>query len=135
MSELKATALATPEGIAQLTDDLMSFLQREKVDRRATHHVALVVEEVMTNLGTHGNCRDKPARITVTIEPKQIKGEIIDTGPEFDPRQAPAPNLEASAEERGIGGLGLHLVRELSSALEYSRRNGENCTMFAIARS
>ncbi len=135
MSEFKATVLATPEGIAKLTGDLLSFLKREKVDTRTTHHVALVVEEVMTNLGTHGNCRDKPARITVTIEPQQVKGEIVDTGPQFDPRQAPAPNLEAPPEEREVGGLGLHLVRELSSALEYSRRNGENCTIFSIART
>lgn len=135
MSALKTAVLATPESIAQLTGELLSFLKRENVDTRATHHVALVVEEVMTNLGTHGNCRDKPARVTVTIESKQVRGEIVDSGPPFDPRQAPAPNLEAPSEEREVGGLGLHLVRELSNALEYSRRNGENCTVFSIARS
>ena len=135
MKQITVTALPTPEAISALTDQLMAFLRQAQVDARATHHVALVVEEVFTNLSTHGNCRDKPAKITVTIEPKQVKGEIVDSGPAFDPRTAPSPHLDELPDERAVGGLGLHLVRELSSTLEYAHRNDENHMTFAIVRS
>jgi anti-sigma regulatory factor (Ser/Thr protein kinase) len=94
----------------------------------------LVLDEVLTNLGTHGNCRDQPAKIAVVVAPDKVTGEIVDTGPPFDPRNAPDPSLDLAAGDRPIGGLGLYLVRKLSTALEYSRQNDENCTTFAINR-
>jgi anti-sigma regulatory factor (Ser/Thr protein kinase) len=130
---LQASALATPEAIGRVLDEVIDFLQRQHVDARATHHVALVIEEVLANLGTHGGCRDKPARITVSVEPTRVRGEIVDQGPAFDPRTAPAPDLTTPAEQRPLGGLGLHLVRQLST-LEYSRENGENRMTFFVVR-
>ena len=135
MPPLEIEVLATPEAISDLTGRIMAFLEEQRVDGRATHHVAMVVEELVTNLGTHGNCRDKPAKVRLTVEPAQVKGEIVDTGPSFDPREAPDPDVDASVEDRPIGGLGLYLVRQLASSLEYSHRNGENSTTFTIARS
>jgi len=116
-----------------MLDEVIGFLQRENVDARATHHVALVIEEILANLGTHGGCRDKPARITVSIEPARVRGEIVDQGPAFDPRTAPPPDLTSPMDERPMGGLGLHLVRQLST-LEYSRQNGENRMTFFVTR-
>jgi serine/threonine-protein kinase RsbW len=133
MTALQASAVATPEAISRVLDDVMAFLQREDVDARATHHVALVIEEMLANLGTHGDCRDKPARITVSVEPSRVRGEIVDQGPAFDPRTAPAPDLAVPATERPEGGLGLHLVRQLSH-LEYSHQNGENHMTFFVTR-
>ena len=132
--ELKTDALATPEAISRVVDDVMAFLRREQVDARATHHVALVIEEMLANLGTHGGCRDKPARIRVAVEPARVRGEIVDQGPAFDPRTAPVPDLTAAPDERPVGGLGLHLVRQLST-LEYARQDGENRTTFFVARA
>jgi serine/threonine-protein kinase RsbW len=134
VSGFATTALATPEAISRTVDDVMEFLQRENVDARATHHVALVIEEVLANLGTHGDCRDTPARITLDIEPARVRGEIVDRGPAFDPRTAPPPNLAALPDERKVGGLGLHLVRNLST-LEYCYRNGENRMTFYVTRT
>jgi anti-sigma regulatory factor (Ser/Thr protein kinase) len=134
MSRFESSILATPEAISELTDKVMTFLAEQGVETRATHHVALVLDEVLTNLGTHGNCRDQPAKIALTVEPDKVTGEVIDTGPSFDPRTAPDPSLDIAAADRPIGGLGLYLVRKLSAALEYTRRNDENCTTFAITR-
>jgi anti-sigma regulatory factor (Ser/Thr protein kinase) len=134
MTALEASALANPQAISRVLDDVMGFLQREGVDARATHHVALVIDEIVANLGMHGGCYDKPARITVSVEPLRVRGEIIDQGPAFDPRSTPAPDPTAPFEERLVGGLGLHLVRQLS-ALEYSYQNGENRLTFFVARA
>jgi serine/threonine-protein kinase RsbW len=127
--------LATPEAISDLTDKMLAFLVEQRVDARAAHHVALAVEELVTNLGTHGNCRHQLARIKLVVEPAQVKGEITDNGPPFDPRQVADPNINAPLEDRPVGGLGLYLVRRLSRTFDYKRRDGRNVTTFSIARS
>ena len=121
--------------MSDLTDKVMAFLSEQGVDMRATHHVALVFEEVLSNLATHGNCRDIPAKIALRVSPNEVIGEVIDAGPPFDPRLAPHPSADAAPADRPIGGLGLHLVRNLSSHLEYARRGGENFMRFAICRN
>jgi serine/threonine-protein kinase RsbW len=135
MPPFEADILATPEAISSLTERILAFLEEQQVDARATHHVALVVEELVTNLGMHGNCLDKPATVRITVEPAQVNGEIIDTGPPFDPAQAPTPDIEASISDRPIGGLGLYLVRQFTKSFEYLHRNDKNFTRFSIARA
>jgi anti-sigma regulatory factor (Ser/Thr protein kinase) len=134
-THFEATTLATPEAISDLTDKVMAFLDEHGVENRATHHTALVLSEVLTNLCTHGDCRDRPARIAVDVGPDEVRAEIVDRGPPFDPTLAPEPSLDVAAGDRPIGGLGLYLVRKLSCKLEYARRNEENCTRFAISRT
>jgi serine/threonine-protein kinase RsbW len=95
----------------------------------------LIVEEILTNLGTNGNGSDKPARITVTVGPAGVKGEIVDSGSPFDPRDAPAPNFDLAPDDRAAGGFGLFLVRQFSYKFEHEYKNGENHTMFAVART
>jgi anti-sigma regulatory factor (Ser/Thr protein kinase) len=135
MTKLTSSVLPRPEAISELTDSIMAFLNAQHVDARATHHVALIVAEILTNLGTYGNCGDKPARITITVGPVGVEGEIVDSGSRFDPRDAPAPNLDLAPEDRAVGGLGLFLVRQFSYKFEHEYRNGENHTMFAVARA
>jgi len=38
-------------------------------------------------------------------------------------------------EDSGIEGLGLYLIRKLSSTFEYSHRDGRNSAVFVIARA
>jgi sigma-B regulation protein RsbU (phosphoserine phosphatase) len=135
VTRLDVVTLATPEAIAGMTDRILHFLKTHGVQARTTHHVAMLVEEILTNLGTHGNCAEHPAKVGITVEPTQVLVEIVDTGPSFDPREAPQPDLDLPAGERPIGGLGLHLLRQLSHALEYVHRDAENYTTFGVART
>jgi serine/threonine-protein kinase RsbW len=135
MAPFNIEVLATPEAVSDLNDKVLIFLREQQVDTRAAHHVAMAVEELVVNLGTHGNCRHHPARIKLVVEATQVKAEIADTGPPFDPRRIADPNLDAPLEDRPIGGLGLYLVRQLSRTFDYKRRKGRNVTTFSIARS
>jgi len=133
-TRFETSTLATSDAITNLTDQVMAFLGNHGVETRATHHTALILNEVLTNLGTHGGCRDRPAKIALVVEPDKVTGEIVDAGPPFDPRLAPEPAFDVTLDDRPIGGLGLYLVKKLSSALEYTRRNEQNYTSFAISR-
>ncbi len=133
-ARFEASILATPEAISDLTERIMTFLDARGVEDRPTHHTALILEEILINLGMHGDCRHHPARVAITVEPEKVTGEIVDVGPPFDPRLAPDPSIDVAPGDRPIGGLGLYLVKKLSCSFEYARRNGENCTAFAVSR-
>jgi anti-sigma regulatory factor (Ser/Thr protein kinase) len=134
MTRFAADIAPTPEAIARLTADILQFLRDAGVDGRAVHHVALVVEEILTNVASHGGNPDAGATVAIELEPDRIIGRIGDWGRPFDPRTAPAPDTGAPIEERATGGLGLHLVRQLSSALDYRRDGQQNWTSFCILR-
>lgn len=44
----------------------------------------------------------------------------------YDPTAAAAPDITLPAEERPIGGLGLHMVRKMSTSMQYRYSEGEN---------
>ncbi len=110
----------------------MDYLAGAGVDVRATHHVGLAFDELLTNLGTHGGSPDKPAKVRVTVEPDRVRAEVHDTGPPFDIREAAEPTLTGDIEDREVGGLGLFLIRQFASEIGYERVGGMNCTNFAV---
>jgi anti-anti-sigma factor len=133
--EFKADVAADAAAIANATLRTTDFLERSGVDARAVHHVVLVLEEILTNLTTHGGAPAEAARVRITVEPARVVGEIIDAGAPFDPRGALMPDVEASMNDRLVGGLGLFLVNQLTSAMEYARQNGRNRLVFSVART
>jgi serine/threonine-protein kinase RsbW len=121
--------------IADFTLRTTDFLKGAGVDARAVHHVVLVLEEILTNLATHGGAPTEPASVRVTVEPGRVAGEIIDAGAPFDPRGARSPNVQAGVNDRLVGGLGLFLVNRLTSDMDYACQNGRNRLVFSVARA
>jgi serine/threonine-protein kinase RsbW/sigma-B regulation protein RsbU (phosphoserine phosphatase) len=131
----EAKVVADAPAIAGFTLRTTDFLKEAGVDARALHHVVLVLEEILTNLATHGGASAEPAKIRITVEPERIAGEIVDAGAPFDPRGAPRPNVKAGVNDRLVGGLGLFLVNRLTSELDYAHQDGRNRLVFSVARS
>lgn len=131
----EASILPVTAEISGLTEQVMEFLQAGAVDTRAINHVALALEELLTNLATHGNCADKPTAVRLTIESDRVKAEVVDTGPFFDLRQAAQPDTTSDIADRPIGGLGLFLIREFAKDIGYAQRDGKNVTTFTVARN
>lgn len=87
------------------------------------YDLILAVDELATNIIRYGYGQ-QPGEITVQI---QEQGEglsitLIDHADPFDPTSAPEPRLDLPLEERGVGGLGIYLARELTDGMEYTRK-------------
>jgi len=130
----EAEVMPQAEAISDLTEKVMDYLAAQGVDARATHHIGLALDELLVNLGSHGGAADRPANVRITVEPDKVRAEVLDTGSEFDIRNAADPVLTDTIEEREVGGLGLFLIRQFASEIGYERRNGVNCTTFAVLR-
>ena len=134
MTRFTANIAPDAKTIPRLTDDVASFLHSAGVDARAVHDASLVLEELLTNAFQYGGASDRSTSIALTVEPDRVAGEIGDWGKAFDPRGAPPPDLTTPIEDRQIGGLGIHLVRALTTALDYRRQGNQNWTTFCVPR-
>ena len=87
--------------------------------------IDLVVEELFLNIVKHA-CPGETVRVACSlVEPGLAGLEFIYGGARFDPTaEAPEPDLEASLADRRIGGLGVFLVREMSTAVTYRWEGG-----------
>jgi serine/threonine-protein kinase RsbW len=92
--------------------------------------IIIVLEELLSNLSRYGYPNQpKPkgiAEVTLELEGDRLTIEFADDGQAFNPLDRVAPDLSESVESRPIGGLGLHMVRELADEAHYCRRDGRN---------
>ena len=81
------------------------------------------MDEAVSNIIHHGNGTSNSTEIDVKIQRhgQTIRLEIIDNGIAFDPTRVAPPVLAKTVEEAKIGGVGIHLMRLYSSAMEYER--------------
>jgi sigma-B regulation protein RsbU (phosphoserine phosphatase) len=56
----------------------------------------------------------------------RLKFTIVDSGSPFDPTAQEEADTSLSVEDRPIGGLGIHLVRQLMDSINYERTEGKN---------
>ena len=57
---------------------------------------------------------------------QEVRIEVEDDGREFDPRTVPPVDVTAPLETRGIGGLGVHMIRQLRDRVDYRRVEARN---------
>jgi serine/threonine-protein kinase RsbW len=134
MTHFACDVMPEPNAISALTARTMDFLAGAGVDGRCAHHVAMMLDEMLTNVAGHGGNTAQPASIRVEVRPDRVSTEILDAGAAFDPRTVTAPDIGAAAEDRQVGGLGLMLVQRLACELGYERRGERNWTTFSVAR-
>jgi serine/threonine-protein kinase RsbW len=90
--------------------------------------VRLAVEEVCTNVITHGygDRAQGPLSVRARRDPQAFVVTIEDRAPTFDPADAPAADLASDWQTRPLGGVGWHLVRELMDDVRYEPVPGGN---------
>jgi len=65
-------------------------------------------------------------RCGVEYDPLRISIQFLDRGTPFNPLLKEDADVTLSAEKRGIGGLGILMVKKTMDAVEYRYENGQN---------
>lgn len=87
--------------------------------------LSMACEEIFVNICNYSNAHQ--VEICVCSDSEAARVQFADDGCPFDPtRDAPPPDLAQDASARPIGGLGIHMVRQLTNGLEYRRTAGKN---------
>ncbi len=114
--------------VPQLTDFVDTVCEKVNFDAATTMQMDLAMEEAVVNVmnyaypgGTTGDIH-----IVAAANDKCLKFIISDSGIPFDPTMRKDVDTTLSAEERPIGGLGIHLVTQLMDSINYERKDDMN---------
>lgn len=114
--------------LGDLVAAIEGVLAREGIHPGVAHDVQLVAEEVVCNALDYGRVEGREHEISVAIA---IAGDLIslefrDDCVAYDPLAREEPDLDADIADRPIGGLGVHLIRELAEEISYQRIEPHN---------
>lgn len=108
------------DDLEQFRQFLDSQLSDLNVHPDAIYDILLATTEAITNIILHGYQGEHgPAEVEVKREDDSVVVYIRDEAPQFDPTQIPPPDLARPLEDRPMGGMGIHLMRQFLDRLLY----------------
>jgi serine/threonine-protein kinase RsbW len=111
-----------------VSGQVRDFLCGCKAPDSACFLTDLIIEELVTNTIKYGydDASVHQIFVNVSFHDGRLCIEVRDNGHPFDPLAQDAPDLTLPTDERPIGGLGIHLVRQMTDDVRYERRGDEN---------
>ena len=117
------------ENIDCLTDFVNARLDAMGCSRRARTQIDVALDELFSNI-----CRyaygDEVGHATVVVSEVPELGAaritLKDSGVPFDPLAHDDPDVSLGIHERGIGGLGILMVKKSMNDVQYEYRDGLN---------
>ena len=105
-----------------------ALAQEKHLEPDVTAQLNLALEEAVTNVISYAYPEGTDG--TVDIDARTDGGTITfiisDTGKAFDPTSREVVDVSAGLDERPIGGLGIHLIRQIMDVVSYERKDGRN---------
>lgn len=90
--------------------------------------IKIAVDEACTNVIEHAYGGEAGHEITIDllIDPKRFTVRIQDEGQAFDPAVYQEPDIFKYAQQRKMGGFGVHIMRRLMDEVQYERKGRFN---------
>jgi anti-sigma regulatory factor (Ser/Thr protein kinase) len=122
---------ANPGGLGKVNAAFAAFAERHALPDDVRRSLNVALDELLANALSHGAAgRDNGSvSVAVELERERVNVRISDDGPPFDPFKQAAPDTTLSVDDRAIGGLGIHLVREMMDEVSYQRDDGHNVVL------
>lgn len=107
---------------------LEKFFDQNSLDQALLSSVDLALEEALANVIMYAYPEGEKGEVTLSthVEDYAIYMKISDMGIPFNPLEQKEADLNVSLEERKIGGLGIHLIKEIMDELAYVYEDGRN---------
>ena len=111
-----------------LCQKLEKFGQSMGLSKKCIFEANLALDELFTNIISYGfdDKNEHTISITIALQNDELVVNIEDDGIPFNPTNAETPDLECTIEECRIGGLGIHLAKNLMDEVCYQRCKDKN---------
>ncbi len=97
-------------------------------DELVTMSITVAIEEAVVNVMKYAYPPEQRGEVTVEAASNDVrlKFTITDSGKPFDPTVQPEVDTTLPANQRKIGGLGIHIIRQNMDSINYERINNLN---------
>jgi anti-sigma regulatory factor (Ser/Thr protein kinase) len=133
------TVPGTLDSLETISQYVRTAAEAAGLDKKAAYRLRLAVDEIATNVITHGYeeaGRDGVVEVQAVIDQKTLTIFLEDSGASYVPDQVVEPaDLEQPLAERPIGGLGLFLAIQSVDKFLYERIGDRNRHTFMVNRA
>ncbi len=117
-------------------EDVQTFIiqwnESQEVPLKISTRLAICSDEIASNVVFYSGASN--LEIECEIDDGDISLRFIDDGKPFDPlTEAGEPDINASIENREIGGLGIFMVKKMMDSVQYQRTNDKNVLVIRIS--
>ena len=123
------TVDATLDNLEVVQNFVSEELESQGCSMKVMMQIEIAVEEIYVNIVHYAynpEIGKATIRCEVTEDPMQVIIQFLDSGTPFDPLAKADPDITLSAEERGIGGLGIFMVKQSMDEVNYEYKDGKN---------
>ena len=120
---------ADTENLQRVMDFVDEHLEAANCPPKVQMQIDMAVEEIFVNIASYAYQPDKgkaTVRVEVGEDPITASITFVDHGVPYDPLKREDPDVSLPAEERGIGGLGIFMVKKTMDDMRYEYRDGQN---------
>jgi len=136
LAKLERTEALTIDAVAQCTEFASAQARQAGFAAARVDEVELVVEEVVANI-CHYSYGDRLGNVELVCrrtDGQTLELEFVDAGQPFDMLAMPEPDLAVDIDRRGLGGVGVPMMRALVDRANY-RRDGERNVLCLVFHS
>ena len=128
MSTIETSILNKIRDLARMPEVVAQLAEENGLSEDVVFGLNVVLDEMLSNVIKYGYTDDAihEIHIRLSVADGTLTAEIEDDGQPFDPCAAAPVDVDAPMEERKVGGLGIHIVRQLMTEVGYARINGHN---------
>ena len=114
--------------IPQLNKFINGFCEEQGIDMDVCMSLNLAIEEAVVNVMSYAYPSGTTGYVDIEAEADKntVTFIISDTGIPFNPTEKADVDITLSAEERPVGGLGIHLVRAIMDTVSYEYADHKN---------
>jgi anti-sigma regulatory factor (Ser/Thr protein kinase) len=114
--------------IVRMSQIIDEFCASNKLPPDTVFALNLSLEEILANVIAYGydDHNEHVINVRMNLHQGQVYIEVEDDGKPFNPLEVDAPDIDKPLEERPIGGLGIHLVKNHMDSLQYKRKDETN---------
>ena len=126
-SENEITVDATIENVAKVTEFVAKKAEKLPFSVKDRYQLEVAVDEIVSNVARYAY-GDKTGTVTLKTESdeKSLTITVTDCGTPYNPLEKEDPDITLSADERGVGGYGIFIVKKIMDELNYEYKDGKN---------
>lgn len=117
------------EDITPITSYVESELEKLDCPMRDLMQISIAIDEIYSNIVFYAYGEGSGPATVIFEElndPHGMQLTFIDEGQQYDPLAKEDPDITLKAEERGVGGLGIYMVKNQMSNMLYEYKDGKN---------